>query len=93
MLTNGECSTILVLYLKFILLLQIIRYEEKLPEEDKVLFKVIKEKKTCIQAKYKNLANFAAIKFNVTPQKKPLKKEFFLKQPKYKKCGCKYPAD
>ena len=39
--------------------------KDKKLEKDKVLFKTIKEKETCIKAKHKASANFASIKSNV----------------------------
>lgn len=36
--------------------------KDKKLKKDKVLFKVMKKKKTCIKAKYKTFANFAIIK-------------------------------
>lgn len=63
-------------------------------EEDKVLFRAIKEEKTCIKTKHKTFANFATIKSNVKLQRRATnRKKECVKQLKYKKCGCKYLAD
>lgn len=61
---------------------------EKL-EENKVLFKAIKEEKTCIKAKYKAFANFAKTKSNTKFQEETAKKNF-IKWLKCKKYGCKH---
>ena len=48
--------------------------DEKL-EDDKVLFKAIKEEETCMKAEQKAIANFAAAKSKTRPSAKK-KKEF-----------------
>lgn len=60
-------------------------------KENKVLFKAIKEEKTCIKAKHKAIANFATMIFHVKPQKTTQKRKIeFVKWPKYKYCNYKY---
>lgn len=59
--------------------------------EDNVLFKAIKEKKTCIKAEHKAYANFATTKSNAKSQKATQKrKKKFVERPKYRKYGWKH---
>lgn len=63
-------------------------------EENEVLFKAIEEEETCIKTKHKASANFTSTKSNAKPKERTSKeKKEFIKQPKYKKYGCKYLAN
>lgn len=70
--------------------------KDKKLEEDKILFKGIKEEKTCIKAEHKAPANFILIKSYVKTQGKAgaiKKKKELVNWPKYKKYGCNYLAN
>lgn len=47
-------------------------------KKNQILFKAIKEEKTCIKAKHKTFANFATSMIKANPRKRPVKgkKEF-----------------
>lgn len=51
--------------------------KDKKLKKDKVLFKAIKEEKTCIKTKYKAFANFIIAKSNNKSKKRVIKKDFF----------------
>lgn len=60
-------------------------------EKNKVLFKAIEEKETRIKVEHKAFSNFITKKLNAKSQRGSAKKKnYFVQQVKYKKCGCKH---
>lgn len=64
-------------------------------KEDEILFEVIEDEKTCIKVEFKTSANFVERKlhFKLQERETPKKKKKFVKQSKYKNCGCKHLTD